>query len=72
MNRLLSGGQRVQSGIFHQLAWPLQIGLEYIRISEMKAWQIFLVGLAVLGAVLLVPACEPWDRDLRCIMHQKS
>src|SRR5579864_2895401 len=38
--------------IFHQFgSWRLQTESEYITISEMKAWQIFLVG--IIGAAAL-------------------
>jgi hypothetical protein len=37
----------------------LQIALEYLRISAMKAWQIFAAGVVVLVAALLLPAYEP-------------
>jgi hypothetical protein len=37
----------------------LEIVLEYIRISAMKAWQIFGVGMVVLVAALLLPSYEP-------------
>ena len=33
-------------------------GPEYLRISAMKAWQIFGVGIAVLVAALLLPSYE--------------
>jgi len=37
----------------------LRTVLEYLRISAMKAWQIFVVGVAVLVAALLLPSYEP-------------
>ena len=36
----------------------LRIAPEYLRISAMKAWQIFAVGVAVLVAALLLPSYE--------------
>jgi hypothetical protein len=36
----------------------LRIGPEYIKISAMKAWQIFVLGVAVLVAALLLPSYE--------------
>jgi hypothetical protein len=40
-------------------AEQLRTVFEYLRISAMKAWQIFVVGIAVLVAALLLPSYEP-------------
>jgi hypothetical protein len=40
------------------LLGQLRIGPEYIKISAMKTWQIFILGVAVLVAALLLPAYE--------------
>ena len=37
----------------------LQMTVRYLRISAMKAWQIFAVGVLVLVAALLLPSYEP-------------
>jgi hypothetical protein len=52
-NRVVNGG-----AILRHPADSCTTGPEYLRISAMKAWQIFGVGVVVLVAVVLLPSYE--------------